>query len=108
MVRGMAKVSTHVMLDPGERERAAAWAAWNRTTVSARIQDRVAEDAAACSPEILAWFRGEAAPAAPVPVVKAPSRSRKPGAVAADADCAHPKARVHKGLCGNCGKFVGE
>ena len=99
-------MSRHVMIDPGEWERAQAFAAWNRTTVSARIQDRVAEDAAACSPEILAWFRGEAAPAAPVavPVVKAPSRSRKPKD---PAQCTHPKARVHGGLCRACGTFVG-
>ena len=106
----MAKVSRHVMIDPGEWERAQAFAAWNRTTVSARIQDRVAEDAVACSPEILAWFRGEAAPAAPVavPVVKAPSRSRKAPLSSADpAQCAHPKARVHGGLCRACGTFVG-
>jgi hypothetical protein len=25
----------------------------------------------------------------------------------ADSDCPHPAARVHKGLCGACGTFVG-
>lgn len=104
-------MSKHVMIDPGEWERAAAWAAWNRTTPSARIQERVAEDAAACSPEVLAWFRGEpASPAVPVaePAVKAAPRSRKAArGVTADVQCAHPRARVQKGLCGACGTYVG-
>ena len=97
-------MSKHVMIDPAEWERAQAFAAWNRTTVSARIQDRVAEDAAACSPEILAWFRGEPAVPAAAAAVRAPSRSRRPKD--ARARCPHQGVRVTGGWCPKCDSEV--
>ena len=103
------KVSKHFRVDPDAYALAMAVAAREGSTLSAEVDAFVASVAARCTPEILAWYRREPAGVAPQPVaaVKAPSRSRKPGVVAADADCAHPKSRVHKGLCGNCGTFVG-
>lgn len=110
----MSKRRVTVYLDESVIERGMALAWFERRSgVSVVIEELLSERTAALPAEVLEAYRASQAPrdgvSAPVsvPAVKAPSRSRKLGVVAADADCAHPKSRVHKGLCGNCGTFVG-
>jgi hypothetical protein len=89
-----------------------------RVTMGVRFSepDAKAIDAARGTVSRSEWLRGvalaavsggQSAPARTMPAVSEPV-NRFTGPREPSGGCPHPKARIHKGLCGACGTYVGK
>jgi hypothetical protein len=85
-----------------------------RVTMSARFSESEADliDTARSNTDRSAWLRQAALAAAerqrpPTGHIDREAEAVRQNLAATQGDCPHPKARVHKGLCGACGTYVG-